>query len=248
MYRATFISATTLLLAAVFYQQSGGTEFEPWQRPVPAYVTTAPSAYSASRAEAPEHGVFLAQAGMRPRAATAGGFVSPAHAADRADGPGVQLASAAGMTDAGLDPVLDGLHYATATPASFTPAAFTPETPQASGPAMATRGMLPAATAAATLAPDETQAVIRGTLPEVASAATGATTGAAKATAATDLRQVAGDWVNLRQGPGTGHPVVDTLRRGTEVEVTGENAGWLQLTVPGEGTTGWMAASLVTSN
>ena len=35
-----------------------------------------------------------------------------------------------------------------------------------------------------------------------------------------DLRQITGDWVNMRQGPGTGHAVLDTLPRGTEAMIS----------------------------
>jgi uncharacterized protein YraI len=52
--------------------------------------------------------------------------------------------------------------------------------------------------------------------------------------------------LNVRQGPGVQHAVVDTLPRGTEVEFTGlrdETAEWVQ--VETDATVGWVAARFV---
>ncbi len=39
--------------------------------------------------------------------------------------------------------------------------------------------------------------------------------------------------LNMREGPGTGHPVVATLSRDTEVRVLAERDGWLEVLAPG---------------
>lgn len=57
-----------------------------------------------------------------------------------------------------------------------------------------------------------------------------------------DLRAVAGDRVNLRNGPGREFDVLDTLARGTQVEVLeAPGDGWVMLQVVPEGRIGWMA-------
>lgn len=61
-----------------------------------------------------------------------------------------------------------------------------------------------------------------------------------------DLRTVAGSFVNMRLGPGTGHGVVATLPRGTEVEVREVLQGWARLEVVQTGQRGWMAVRLLT--
>ena len=63
---------------------------------------------------------------------------------------------------------------------------------------------------------------------------------------AVELRFVAGNRVNLRQGPGTNHQVLDTLARGTEAELIAVNDdGWAQIRLIESGKTGWMAARLL---
>ena len=62
--------------------------------------------------------------------------------------------------------------------------------------------------------------------------------------AAADLREVAGSRVNMRAGPGTDHGVVTVLVRGTRTEVLEEEGGWARVRTQ-DGTTGWMAARLL---
>jgi hypothetical protein len=61
-----------------------------------------------------------------------------------------------------------------------------------------------------------------------------------------DLREVAGDRVNLREGPGRDFTAVDQLLSGTIVEVltTGEG-GWVQIEVVSTGQSGWMSADFL---
>jgi uncharacterized protein YraI len=51
--------------------------------------------------------------------------------------------------------------------------------------------------------------------------------------------------VNVRSGPGTNFGVVATLQQGQYLVVTGQNAGWFAVTLPGGGL-GWVAGSVVT--
>ncbi len=61
----------------------------------------------------------------------------------------------------------------------------------------------------------------------------------------TDIRQVTGNRVNVRSGPGTGFEVVAQAIRGDEAEVIiDDGSGWVQLRLAG-GQTGWMADFLL---
>lgn len=65
---------------------------------------------------------------------------------------------------------------------------------------------------------------------------------------ALDLRQVTGNRVNMRNGPGTDYSIVSRLQRGDSVEVLSEPGnGWLKLRVADTGRIGWMADFLVSS-
>jgi len=61
---------------------------------------------------------------------------------------------------------------------------------------------------------------------------------------AADLREVTGDTVNLRDGPGTNFNVVDRLSRGTVISVldTGPD-GWVYVEI--NGLTGWMSSDFL---
>ena len=61
-----------------------------------------------------------------------------------------------------------------------------------------------------------------------------------------DIRIVAGEWVNLRAGPGTSFDVLDTLPQGVEAEVLQVNdADWAQIRLIETNETGWMAVWLL---
>ncbi|MEL7211584.1 MAG: SH3 domain-containing protein [Pseudomonadota bacterium] len=61
----------------------------------------------------------------------------------------------------------------------------------------------------------------------------------------TDIRQVTGNRVNVRSGPGTSFDVVAQAIRGDEAEVIiDDGTGWVQLRLAG-GQTGWMADFLL---
>jgi N-acetylmuramoyl-L-alanine amidase len=64
---------------------------------------------------------------------------------------------------------------------------------------------------------------------------------AAEGAAAAELRQVTGDRVNMRAGPGTGFDVVGQLTAGQMAEVIEADGNWLR--VRGEdGAEGWMSS------
>ena len=61
-----------------------------------------------------------------------------------------------------------------------------------------------------------------------------------------DLVQVAGEWVNMRDGPSTDFGVLDTLPRGTQAEVIDrDGTGWAQIRIIESGAVGWMAEHLL---
>ena len=57
------------------------------------------------------------------------------------------------------------------------------------------------------------------------------------------------DTLNLRAGPDTAHPIIDTLRQGTRLDVVARtpDSQWLQVIVAGS-TRGWVSRGLVTLN
>ncbi|MBU2999445.1 SH3 domain-containing protein [Roseovarius nubinhibens] len=63
---------------------------------------------------------------------------------------------------------------------------------------------------------------------------------------APDMREVTGNVVNMRSGPGTKYGRLDQLNRGAKVEVLEDMGnGWLRLRVEETGRVGYMAARLV---
>lgn len=61
-----------------------------------------------------------------------------------------------------------------------------------------------------------------------------------------DIREITGTKVNMRDGPGTIYPVISRLTIGHEVEVLGDSGtGWLRLRSLPDRQTGWISASLV---
>ena len=63
----------------------------------------------------------------------------------------------------------------------------------------------------------------------------------------TDLREVAGEWVNMRSGPSTNYAVLDTLPLGTQAEVIElSQNGWARIRIIETDQIGWMAERLLT--
>jgi hypothetical protein len=64
----------------------------------------------------------------------------------------------------------------------------------------------------------------------------------------TDLREVTGNRVNLRDGPGRDFTAIDQLTLGTVIAVIGTGAGgWVEIEVIATGQTGWMSADFLTA-
>ena len=64
-----------------------------------------------------------------------------------------------------------------------------------------------------------------------------------------DVRAVAGNRVNMREGPGTAHPVIVTVAQGTRAEVLEVTAdGWARIRLADSAETGWMAERLLTDS
>lgn len=64
-----------------------------------------------------------------------------------------------------------------------------------------------------------------------------------------DIREVTGNRVNLRRGPGTDYSAVGKLRRGDQVLILRDNGdGWLKLRVIETGRIGYMADFLLTAS
>lgn len=60
------------------------------------------------------------------------------------------------------------------------------------------------------------------------------------------LRVIAASRVNLREGPGTEHSVLETLPLGTRAEViASDDNGWAQIRLTESGKIGWMAERLL---
>ncbi len=53
--------------------------------------------------------------------------------------------------------------------------------------------------------------------------------------------------VNLRDGPGTDNSILTQVERGAELNEINRVDGWINVSVPGTGTTGWIFGRLVTS-
>lgn len=62
-----------------------------------------------------------------------------------------------------------------------------------------------------------------------------------------DIREVTGNRVNLRRGPGTDYNAVDRLTQGEQVLVLSEENGWIKLRVLETGRIGYMADFLLTA-
>ena len=62
-----------------------------------------------------------------------------------------------------------------------------------------------------------------------------------------DIREVTGNRVNLRRGPGTNFNTVGKLLRGDKVRVLSEENGWIKLRVMDTGRIGYMADFLLTA-
>lgn len=78
-----------------------------------------------------------------------------------------------------------------------------------------------------------------------ASLSTGDTTGQQPQKPRQDLRVVTGDWVNIRDGAGTGFAVMDTVPHGTETELLEMRGDWAKVRLLESNEIGWIASWLI---
>lgn len=124
-----------------------------------------------------------------------------------------------------------------ATLATFVPVA--PPAPAVTAPAVVAR----AATAPDTPAVPEPEPVF-----SLANAGQDSTPAAPAPAAASPLRWVSANAINVREGPSTGHAVVGRLTRNESVTVVSEAAdGWLRIRIEGDGVEGFVAARLLSA-
>ena len=108
--------------------------------------------------------------------------------------------------------------------------------------AAAARGEVLATTGAATV-PEPTEPVEFTVVEVAAPGAIDAAVGSAL-DGVLDVREVIGDAVNMRSGPGVQHPVVGQLGRGELAEVLREESGWAELRLA-SGEMAWIAANFL---
>ncbi|EYD72957.1 SH3 domain-containing protein [Limimaricola hongkongensis] len=93
--------------------------------------------------------------------------------------------------------------------------------------------------------PENVELISAAFMPKTPQPAPEETVAAEETVATVELRQVSGDWVNMRQGPGTGHAVLDTLPRGTEAKLIERADGWARIEITATGESGWMSERLL---
>ena len=216
MNKFLLLSITAMFL--VFYELSGGSDFEP----LGSFEAVAQN-MDGSRAAAPRNRATDTQ---------------PLMAANAAEAAPVATAAVATV------------------PASPTPTPAKRVAPAAkpADPAMVTRASagtndLPS-TSSDVLTPEmlaKIEQMSLSNLPRAKSFAATTTTSAPEPAQSADIREVTGNRVNMRTGPGTNYAVVSTLSKGAEVEVIGSEGDWVNLKLPA-GATGWMADWLVSAS
>lgn len=141
------------------------------------------------------------------------------------------LAAAPVTPDAPAAPELGGIEIVTRTAGNVTLAALTE--PSAPAPDLAVPDADIAAALEQALPPAEA-----GVIPAVAPAPA----------EPADLREVTGNRVNLRDGPGRDFAAIDQLTQGTVIAVISSGAGaWVEVEVIASGQTGWMSADFLTA-
>ncbi|MDU9005035.1 SH3 domain-containing protein [Sedimentitalea todarodis] len=205
------------VLALVFYEMSGGSDFQPPDRP-----QIAETANAAATDKAPRRVDIVADKPVRVAPATlvSKSAIVPAVAKEpetaKAEprAPSAELQQVRASLSQGLTLVSNGAQASDLSLVSLE---------------LGAAGLSRANSATESDAATETARQIDGFAPQDA-----------------DLREIIGTRVNMRDGPGTIYPVVARLNIGQSVEVLSESGtGWLRLrTVPGQ-QLGWISASLV---
>lgn len=214
-----FILLSFVLLAAAFYEASGGAGFDPEATRVAA-VEARQERDAARRAQAPKLAPELEPATEPPVVARA----QPRPQTEETAQPVLQLVTFGAAAKSVSDPPQAPAPVAPAPLADLAGSALENEAPL-------------------TLSALETPA------PQNSTAFAGSRTVASSQNAVRgqDIRAIKGTLVNLRSGPGTDYDVIDQLSQNTAVEVlTDTGNGWVELRPVEGGATGWIAAFLLT--
>jgi hypothetical protein len=219
------------ILGWLFWEMSGGSEFEP--RPAPERMAEAAPETAARPASDPEAASLDAgrpAARATPVAVSARPLTEPRPEAD-------PQPAADDTADTGPDRAVEINATVRAALRQSLPAymdiAANGYAPQAPAPAPQDRPEPDTLPAGAT-----TGGLISTALPEEV----------AMAAAAPQLREITGTRVNMRNGPGTTFEIVERLVLGDELEMLSDPGnGWLRVRLVDTGTVGWVAQSLVSA-
>ncbi|MDK3072116.1 SH3 domain-containing protein [Sedimentitalea sp. JM2-8] len=213
------IVSSFAILAAVFYELSGGADFQPPEPPEPvARVETRPSPTSLPDLARPATRTPLAQSRERIAARRVADQVAEKPAAVETVPPAASESRGAAQVRSSLS---QGL--------TLLPAADRNGSMQLVSLELGASGLRQAPPKADSA--EETTAVPRtDPLPDTEK----------------DLREVTGTRVNMRDGPGTIYPVVARLDIGHKVEILSDSGtGWLRLRILPEQQLGWISSSLI---
>lgn len=235
-----FIFLTFAILAWVFFELSGGTDFEPRKERVAEAEAPAPETATDSAGETRR--AALADRQQRDTGEDDGNAAQVA----RLDTSDTQPAT---VDRAALEAAVQAALGEDTTDPTATEAEVS-ETDMARVRASLTQGLslfddgqTPQTLQLASLSDGAASLTEAAPTPEPAGIPAPAAT---FEQAPRDIREVIGTRVNMRDGPGTIYPVVARMRIGQQVEVLSESGtGWLRLRTIPDGQPGWIASSLI---
>lgn len=213
------ILSTFAILAVVFYEMSGGSDFQPPQKPEPIAKSEKPATPPSQQLVAASEPmpVLLAEAKPVARSVT----------------PRAEEVDTAESDD--KTPELDQVRSSLSAGLTLMPSSNPTGTLQLVSLELGATGLSTGPTDDTAPAPvtevltEEEEVALQ--VPEP------------------DLREVTGTRVNMRDGPGTIYPVVARLNIGTSVEVLSDSGtGWLRLRTLPNRQLGWISASLVSKS
>lgn len=224
-----FVVLAFVFFAVVFYEASGGADFDPEAARLAA-IETRQARETARLSAGP--GIIVTQALAPARAPLA-----------------VPRVAESAQAVTGSEPVLNLVSFASVA----NPRAAAPESPPGSQETTledlaATVARQEAPLDLAALAPIEPQSSAPQTpLPRsIVFPGSSVIASSAEVGRAQNIRVVKGALVNMRSGPGTNYDVVEQLPQATRVEVlTDTGNGWVELRPLDGGTSGWIAAFLL---
>jgi len=219
-----FMLVTFGFLGVAFYQLSGGSEYAP--------VSHSIQARAMERAVQPDPTVQM-----------------PEVALEGAAEPEVT------RTNADLNTLAAVAEHSGDAPFQITLASVQPDNMPTTVPTVTVEPDLASQPAAAAIAAAVEEAVLGAEAPlskpvfSLETYAFASEHGLLRQASGDDIRQVSGNVVNMRTGPGTEFEKVGAVSKGTQVAVLEEPGnGWIMLEVVATGETGWMADWLVTAS